>query len=79
MRRNGAENVGINQQPVQHFTASLRPHNCMSPSPARPSPAQALSGRSFGLLSPEALRMYCRAGECIVRLNPTCQPVGEVK
>lgn len=47
MRRNGAESIGINQQPVQHFTASLRRHKCMSPSPAKPSPTYPLSGRSF--------------------------------
>lgn len=48
MRRNGAESIGINQQPVQHLTALQRPHNCcmsLKSSPAKPSPT--LSGRSF--------------------------------
>lgn len=42
MRRNGAENIGINQQPVQQLTALQRPHKTAAchPSPAQPSPAQ---------------------------------------
>lgn len=50
MRRNGTENIGVDQQPVQHFTACLRqPHKLhCHPSPAQPSLAQPfLSGRSL--------------------------------
>lgn len=53
MQRNGAEHIGINQQPVQAPHRLQRTHDGMSPSLASPTqPSQAkpnppLSGRSF--------------------------------
>lgn len=70
MRRNGADNIGIDQQPVQRFTALLRPHTtdachpASQPSPAQPSPAQP---NPFGplvcLLSPNCCHVLQRGGD----------------
>ena len=79
MRRNGAEDICINQQPVQYLTALQQPHklNChpsSQASPAQPSLAQP---------SRAAARLFVEPGGChalqehpvrIVPhvLNPTC-------
>lgn len=81
MRRNGAEGIGINQQPVQHFTALRQPHpktHCMSPSPASPAqPSPTYLFRAARLfVEPEVL--LCAAGRSVYGV-PTTQPVGEVK
>lgn len=59
MRRNGAEHIGINQQPVQAPHRLQRLHDCMSPSPAQPSPAHPFrAARLF--VEPRSAAMCCR-------------------
>lgn len=75
MRRNGAEHIGINQQPVQAPHRLQRLHNCIvtQSSPAKPQPTPF--GPLVCLLSPEVLPAMCCRYVLIVfvaHLNPTC-------
>lgn len=61
MRRNGAEHIGINQQPVQAPHRLQRLHNCIvtqsSPAKPQPTPFRPL----VCLLSPEKCCLPCAA------------------
>lgn len=68
MRRHGAKGIGINQQPVQHFTACN--DRTTAGCPAQPSPIQS---NPFGplvcLLNPNCC--YVLQNCMWLRLNPT--------